>query len=100
MAVSFSVEDGIGFITLENPPANSYDLSVMQDFSGAVDVAVGGSQRVVVGRRGIAKFFSAGADVRKFLDGDVDSNMEMIRVSQAAFARMAASVFRKRSRSR
>lgn len=91
MAVSFSVEDGIGFITLENPPANSYDLSVMQDFSGAVDVAVGGSQRVVVVRSGMAKFFSAGADVRKFLDGDVDSNMEMIRVSQAAFARMAAA---------
>src|SRR5207248_10416005 len=32
-----------------------------------------------------------GADVKKFLDGDVDSTMEMIRVSQAAFRRMAAA---------
>ena len=37
------------------------------------------------------KFFSAGADVKKFLDGDVDANMEMIRTSQAAFGRMAAA---------
>ena len=37
------------------------------------------------------KFFSAGADVKKFLDGDVDANMEMIRTSQAAFRRMAAA---------
>jgi enoyl-CoA hydratase/carnithine racemase len=37
------------------------------------------------------KFFSAGADVKRFLDGDVESNMEMIRTSQAAFRRMAAA---------
>jgi enoyl-CoA hydratase/carnithine racemase len=30
-----------------------------------------------------------GADVKRFLDGDVASNMEMIAVSQAAFRRMA-----------
>jgi enoyl-CoA hydratase/carnithine racemase len=91
MAVSFSAQDGIGFITLEKPPANSYDLSVMQEFSAAVDAAVAGGVRVVVVRSAVPRFFSAGADVRKFLDGDVDSNMEMIRVSQAAFARMAAA---------
>ena len=37
------------------------------------------------------KFFSAGADIKKFLEGDVDANMEMIKVSQAAFRRMAAA---------
>jgi len=37
------------------------------------------------------KFFSAGADVKKFLDGDVEANMEMIRTSQAAFRRMAGA---------
>jgi enoyl-CoA hydratase/carnithine racemase len=37
------------------------------------------------------KFFSAGADIKKFTEGDVGANMEMIRVSQAAFRRMAAA---------
>jgi enoyl-CoA hydratase/carnithine racemase len=37
------------------------------------------------------KFFSAGADIKKFLEGDVGANMEMIRVSQSAFRRMAAA---------
>ena len=36
------------------------------------------------------KFFSAGADIKRFIEGDVGANMEMIRVSQAAFRRMAA----------
>ena len=38
------------------------------------------------------KFFSAGADVKRFLEGDVDSNMEMIRTSaRRRFARIAAA---------
>jgi enoyl-CoA hydratase/carnithine racemase len=42
-------------------------------------------------RSASAKFFSAGADVKSFLDGDVQANMEMIGVSQRAFRAMAAA---------
>ncbi len=91
MSVSFHVDHPLGFITLEHPPANSYDLQVMREFAGAVGEALAGDARVIVVRSANPKFFSAGADVKKFLDGDVDSNMEMIRTSQAAFARMAAA---------
>jgi len=78
-------------VTLDNPPANSYDLEVMQRFAGDVDAAIASDARVVVVRSASEKFFSAGADVKKFLDGDVAANMEMIRTSQAAFRRMAAA---------
>lgn len=91
MPVAFSADGPVGFITLDNPPANSYDLSVMTEFSEAVDQAIGSDTRAVVVRSASEKFFSAGADVKKFLDGDVDANMEMIRTSQAAFKRMAAA---------
>ena len=90
-AVSFSAEGAVGTILLDNPPANSYDLAVMQAFAADVDEAIASDARVVVVRSASDKFFSAGADVKKFLDGDVDANMEMIRVSQAAFRRMAAA---------
>jgi enoyl-CoA hydratase/carnithine racemase len=89
MAVAFAHADGIGTITLDNPPANSYDLIVMREFSRAVDEAIGSDTRAVIVRSASEKFFSAGADVKRFLEGDVDANMEMIRVSQASFRRMA-----------
>jgi enoyl-CoA hydratase/carnithine racemase len=94
MAVAFVSDargDGVGMITLDNPPANSYDLAVMTEFGQAVDQAIGSDARAVVVRSASEKFFSAGADVKKFLDGDVESNMQMIRTSQAAFMRMAAA---------
>ncbi len=91
MAVAFEHDGGVGTITLDNPPANSYDLAVMSEFSEAVDQAVLSGVRAVIVRSASPKFFSAGADVKKFLDGDVDSNMEMIRTSQGAFRRMAAA---------
>lgn len=91
MAVTFSAEGPLGFITLDHPPANSYDLAFMTEFSDAVDEALAGSTRVVIVRSANPKFFSAGADIKRFVEGDIDANMEMIRVSQAAFRRMAAA---------
>ena len=78
-------------VVLDNPPANSYDLEVMRRFADDVDTALESDARVIVVRSASEKFFSAGADVKRFLEGDVDANMEMIRTSQAAFARMASA---------
>src|SRR4051794_1880738 len=81
----------VASVTLDNPPANSYDLAVMQKFAADVDEAIASDARVIVVRSAGEKFFSAGADVKKFLEGEVEANMEMIRTSQAAFKRMAAA---------
>ncbi len=89
--VSFSSEGRIGTITLDKPPANSYDLTMMTEFSAAVDEAIGGDVQVVVVRSASEKFFCAGADIKTFLEGDVGANMEMIATSQATFRRMAAA---------
>jgi enoyl-CoA hydratase/carnithine racemase len=91
MAVTYEADDAVGTITLDNPPANSYDLQVMTEFAAAVDEAIAGDVKAVVVRSASPKFFSAGADVKKFLDGDVDANMEMIRTSQGAYRRMASA---------
>jgi enoyl-CoA hydratase/carnithine racemase len=91
MAVTFTNEGPVGFITLDHPPANSYDLAYMTEFSSAVDEAVSGAVRVVIVQSANPKFFCAGADIKRFLEGDVEANMEMIRVSQAAFRKMAAA---------
>ncbi|HWD73602.1 MAG TPA: enoyl-CoA hydratase/isomerase family protein [Solirubrobacteraceae bacterium] len=89
MSVAFEHHDGVGSITLDNPPANSYDVQVMSEFGAAVDDAIDSGARAVIVRSASEKFFSAGADVKKFLAGNVAANMEMIGISQAAFRRMA-----------
>jgi enoyl-CoA hydratase/carnithine racemase len=91
MAVTFTSEGPLGFITLDKPPANSYDLEFMSEFSSAVDEAVARATRVVIVQSASEKFFSAGADIKRFIEGDISANMEMIKVSQAAFRRMAAA---------
>jgi enoyl-CoA hydratase/carnithine racemase len=91
MAVTFTNEGPIGFITLDHPPANSYDLAFMNEFASAVDESLAGATRVVIVQSSNPKFFSAGADIKRFVEGDVEASMEMIHVSQAAFRQMAAA---------
>jgi enoyl-CoA hydratase/carnithine racemase len=91
MAVTYTPDGSVGFITLDHPPANSYDLAFMTEFSGRVDEALSDSIRTVVVQSGNSKFFSAGADIKRFLEGDVEEAMEMIRVSQATFRKMASA---------
>jgi enoyl-CoA hydratase/carnithine racemase len=91
MPVTFSSEGRVGTITLDHPPANSYDLEVMTQFSAAVDQALASDAVAVILNSASERFFCGGADIKKFLEGDVAANMEMIRVSQAAFRRMAAA---------
>jgi enoyl-CoA hydratase/carnithine racemase len=91
MPVTFSCAGRVGTITLDHPPANSYDLEVMTQFSAAVDQALASDAVAVILNSASEKFFCGGADIKKFLAGDVAANMEMIRVSQAAFKRMAAA---------
>jgi enoyl-CoA hydratase/carnithine racemase len=88
MAVSYAS----GTITLDNPPANSYDIAYVRELAAAIEEAnADAAVRVVVVRSASEKFFSAGADIKKFLANDVDANMEMIRVAHEVLASIARS---------
>lgn len=91
MAVDYSQDGSVGFITLDKPPANSYDLEFMQEFGDAVDQAIAADVGAVIVRSASEKFFSGGADIKRFLEGDTAQNMEMIRTSHATFDRIAAA---------
>jgi enoyl-CoA hydratase/carnithine racemase len=91
MAVSFSADGGIGVVTLDKPPANSYDLAFIEELAGAVQAAAADDTvKVVVLRSASEKFFSAGADVKAFNESTVEANMEMIRTSHATLSSIAA----------
>src|SRR3954451_20300516 len=90
MAVSFTREDAIGFITLDKPPANSYDFDLMEEMGAAVDAAAADhAAKVVIVRSASKRFFCAGAGLKAFLANDTAGNMKMINRGHEALAAIA-----------
>lgn len=87
--VSVSREGAVGILTLNRPPANSYDMAFVHDLSAAIDqVASDADVRAVVVKSALPRFFSAGADVKFFSSGTSASNMEMIRAEHETLEKM------------
>jgi enoyl-CoA hydratase/carnithine racemase len=90
MAVSLSTDENIGTITLDKPPANSYDLEYVQELGDAVQSAAADPDvKAVIVRSASDKFFSAGADVKAFQAGPHERNMAMIEGSHRTLASIA-----------
>jgi enoyl-CoA hydratase/carnithine racemase len=90
MAVSFTADGAVGVVTLDKPPANSYDLVFIKELSAAVrEAADDDAVKVVVLRSASEKFFSAGADVKAFNENTVEANMDMIRASHETLSSIA-----------
>jgi enoyl-CoA hydratase/carnithine racemase len=90
MAVEYGRDGNVGYITLNNPPANSYDLSFMQELGECVDAAAGDEgARAVIFRSASERFFSAGADIKAFNANTTEQNMEMIRTAHENLGRIA-----------
>jgi enoyl-CoA hydratase/carnithine racemase len=71
MAVDFSVEQGVGIVSLNRAPANAYDWQMLRDLAQAIqrareDAAV----RVVLVRSALPKFFCTGADISTLQNAD------------------------------
>ena len=90
--VTFEKHGKIGTITLNRPPANSYEIGFMRQLGGAIDTAESdGDARVVILQSASEKFFSAGADIKAFLANSTEANMAMIKVAHAELGKIAAS---------
>jgi enoyl-CoA hydratase/carnithine racemase len=90
--VTFSKSDVIGYLTLNRPPANSYEIGFMRDLDAAIETAnADAGTKVVIFRSASEKFFSGGADIKAFLANTTAANMEMIRTAHRALDKMAAS---------
>jgi enoyl-CoA hydratase/carnithine racemase len=89
--VRYHSEDEIGFITLDNPPANSYNQSFMEELGQAIiDAADDDAGKVIILRSSSPKFFSAGADVKTFAQQDAVDSVAMIELAHQALGRIAS----------
>src|SRR3954447_26451608 len=90
MAVSFAADGAVGSITLDKPPANSYDKDFMEEFGTAVDAAAADDAvKAVIVRSASKRFFCAGADIKAFLANDTATNMATIERGHEVLASIA-----------
>lgn len=88
--VTVSKEDAIGFITLNRPPANSYNAEFMQHLNAAIDeVRTDDGIKAVIVQSALERFFSAGADVKAFATNPPEVNAEMVRYAHEVLMRIA-----------
>lgn len=91
MPVEYTREDAVGFITLNRPPANSYDYAFMGELQAAINAAAAdGAARAVIVRSALDRFFCGGADIKAFSENSPDQNMAMCRLAHDTLGRIAA----------
>jgi enoyl-CoA hydratase/carnithine racemase len=90
MAVTAEVKDRVGWIALDRPPANSYDAGFLEELDQSIGQVAEAEVAVAVVRSANEKFFSAGADVKAFLERSPDENMVMCRRAHQVLDRFAA----------
>lgn len=90
MAVEFQPDGGVAYITLDKPPANSYDRVFIDELGEAVDLAAAEQNTAaVIVRSSSDKFFSAGADVKAFQENPAEENMDMVRRAHQVLGHIA-----------
>ena len=89
MAVTAEVKDRVGWITMDRPPANSYDAAFLEELDRCVGEVAEAEVAVAVIRSASDKFFSAGADVKAFLERSPEDNMVMCRRAHQVLGRFA-----------
>ena len=90
--VTYSSSNHVGVITLNRPPANSYEIGVLGDLEAAIDQAEKDPEvRVVILKSASDKFFCAGADIKAFAANGAAANIRMIRKGHVTLNRMPAS---------
>lgn len=90
--IELQIKDSTALITLSRPPVNAFSLDGLRQLRDTIvrldaDVTV---RALVITGQG-PKFFSAGADLNTFADGDKGKALDMIQAFGAAFEALAES---------
>ncbi len=61
--VNYEARDGVGYVTLDNPPVNIMSQALMDSLAAVLESAAGDAELKALAITGAGKAFSAGADV-------------------------------------
>jgi enoyl-CoA hydratase/carnithine racemase len=90
MAIAFSVENGVGVIAFNRPPANAYDAGMLGELTATVHrVAEDPAVRVAVVRSANPKFFCTGADISTLQESSRAQFANFLTIAQEAVDAMS-----------
>ena len=89
MTVRAEVEDRVGWITLDRPPENRLDAGELEELDVAVGRVAEAEVAVAVIGSGAEGCFSAGADLREFLERSPGENLTACRRAHQVLGRFA-----------
>lgn len=90
--VTFYLEESVGNICLNRPPANAYEIDFMCQLNVAIDKANQTPDCKVVLIKSLSeKFFCAGADLKVFGANTPETNKDMVRFANSATEKISQS---------
>ena len=92
MAVDIKSVNGVGVISLNAPPANAYNLAMLDGLQAVVrEVRKDDKIRSVIIRSALDKFFCAGADISTIQDSDASDFNHFLTVAGETMAMLEAT---------
>ncbi len=90
MPIDYACQGAVGYITLNRPPGNNYDLAGMEELARAIQTATNDdAARVIVLRSGIRALFCLGADVRYLTEATLEENLALADQAHATLSSIA-----------
>ncbi|MBJ7880143.1 enoyl-CoA hydratase/isomerase family protein [Gelidibacter salicanalis] len=90
--ISLKIENRVGYILINKPKANSYDIDFMKLMAETIDQAVKNENvKVIAVKSELEKFFCAGADVKAFQQNTTAQNKEMVKNANLVAKKLAES---------
>lgn len=88
--IKVSVEDRAAVLTIDHPPANSFNSEVLGELEAAFDEAVASSDVKVIIITGAGQFFVAGADINEIsaVKDDPEAALAFIKKGQNLFVKI------------
>ena len=78
--IKLKIKNRVGYIILNKPKANSYDIQFMQLLSKTIDEANSNEEiKVIALMSQLKRFFCAGADIKVFQKNTTQDNIEMVK---------------------
>lgn len=90
--ICLKIENCVGYIIINKPKANSYDIDFMKLMAETIDEAIESEKvKVIAVKSELEKFFCAGADIKVFQQNTTPQNKEMVKHANLVSEKLSKS---------